>query len=520
MAYDVVIAGAGAAGCIMANRLSEDPDRSVLLVEAGPDFRNSDECPEAVRDEWSASSEHMWYFEGVRTPSDANPIPIVRGKIVGGSSSVNGMAYQRGAAEDYNSWGSDLWTYDSLVPFFKNIERFLDGDDDSHGLDGQVPLRRLPRDEWSPSAQAFHQSSLDLGFQEVDDLDSLNKTERDGVGPTLRNSHEGTRMSTAFTYLLPARDRANLTVQGNAVVDRVLIEGNRATGIEMTVDGQKSVVHADQVILCAGGIGSPQILTVSGVGPADVLDRLGIPTIEERPGVGRNLSDHPLVPVNAWLNDGVEKGDPRFIVGLEYTAEGSPDRHDMLLLTCSGRFGDSVMADVTDGTDTELSIYAMLQVPESIGEIEVLSPNAADPPRVHYRYLQSERDRERLRGAVRLAVRILEGQPFKGLIAERKGPAHEQLQSDAALDEWILENLATTLHGAGTCTMGPADDRSAVVDDHGRVHGIDGLRVADLSIAPFVVRSTTNATAMVIAERVAALFRADHPVAAATAARA
>jgi predicted dehydrogenase (TIGR03970 family) len=500
--FDVIIAGAGAAGCILAARLSADPARTVLLVEAGPDFATLEEYPPAIKDERFIPPNFLWNYQGVRTADDVSPITVIRGKALGGSASVNTMIYQRGAPEDYDGWGSALWTNDALQPFFERIEHDVDFARNGRRGIGQLPLRRTPRDEWSPTARAFHDGARELGFATVSDL---RHNVCEGVGATPRNCEDGTRISTAIAYLNPVRNRPNLIVQGDTSVSRVLFDGGRATGIETTRGDEREILHADQVVVAGGAIGSPHMLTLSGVGPAEVLERLGIPVVADRPGVGRNLGDHPAVNVVARLRPGVESGDARILTTLVYTADGSDTRNDMFSTVASGNFSGIQWASHA-GESVEVGIACTLNLAESLGEIEVVSQDPSDLPRIHYRYLESERDRERLRGGVRLAVKILESSPFAHLVAERSGPSQEELDSDEALDGWVRGHLRTALHGCGTCRMGDAGDDRAVVDYHGRVHGVEGLRVADLSITPSVVRSPTNATAMVIAERVAELF--------------
>jgi choline dehydrogenase len=499
--YDVIIAGGGGAGCILAARLSEDPECSVLVLEAGPDFVARENCPEPVRDERFVPVDFLWNYDGLRTVEDESPIVVVRGKVLGGSTSVNTLIYQRGMAADYDGWGSELWTNDALRPYFEKIECDLDfGDGRS---DGVLPLRRTPFEDCPPSAQAFLRGAEEIGFSVVKDF--LPNTE-EGVGPVARNCEDGTRISTALAYLVPARHRPNLTVQGDTLVSRVLFDDGRAKGVEIIRNGRSEPISANQVILCAGAIGSPHLLTLSGIGPPEALERLGIPVVAERPGVGRNLSDHPVIPVLVRLKDGVESGEARILNMMTFTAPGSETPHDIFMALASGDFSGGVWA----GRETpavEAGIFCTLNLADSLGEIETVSTDPADLPRVHFHYLGSERDRARLREGARIAVRIFESSEFAPLVAERMAPSAEQLESNEMMDEWIHSALATALHGSGTCKMGPTGDPMAVVDYEGRVHGVEGLRVVDLSIAPTTVRSPTAATAMVIAERVADLIR-------------
>ena len=502
MTFDYVIVGGGAAGCILANRLTQDPERSVLLLEAGPDFAAVDNCPPAVLDERNIPLEFLWNYAGFMTEASTEPIVVVRGKVMGGSTSVNTMIYQRGAPEDYDSWGSTLWTNEALQPYFKLIERDLDVDDSSRGTEGQIPLQRFSQSEWAPTQRAFFQAAIDLGFAEVaDNLLALD----DGVWPIARNSQDGIRMSTAMTYLNPIRSRPNLTVEGDTDVQRVLIKNGRAIGVETLCDGESGERRGEQIILSAGAIGSPQILTLSGIGPVEALGRIGIPVVLNLPGVGRNLTDHPVIQVIAKLQEGVEEGDARNMTALSYTSTNSSTRTDMFIGLASGDFSSGVISRTPDGP-IDVSFFCCLNLADSVGEIEVISADVRDLPQIHYHYLESEHDRERLREAVRLATQMLESNDFAKLVKVRTSPTDQQLASDAALDAWMPSALMTALHGTGTCKMGPADDAAAVVDFDGTVHGIEGLRVVDLSIAPTVVRTPTNATAMVIAERISQMI--------------
>jgi choline dehydrogenase len=493
----VVIVGGGTAGCIVATRLSEDPDRSVLLLEAGPDFRDLDDCPPSVVTEMGYPFELMWEYDGIATERDDHHVVAYRGRVLGGSGSVNGMLYARGAPEDYDGWGSPLWTDAALRPTFARIERDLD----LGGNGGSVPIRRAPRAEWPVAQAAFVDAAVECGHEARDDL--LPNT-LDGVGPIPRNCKDGVRMSMAHCYLNPVRDRPNLTVRGDSTVSRVLVENGRAVGVETLGPEGPTTIAANDVILAAGGIGSPHILTLSGIGPGEVLRRLQVPVVHELPGVGRNLTDHAIVQVIATLAEGVAFDDPRPLTVLRHTSPGSPWPGDLYTMALTGDFSAAV--DRSPGGQGHVCLMCVLHLPESVGEVEVVSSNPAELPSVRFRYLDTDRDRERFRYLARHADRLLRTGPLGALVDEVIAPAPAVLDDDHALDEWIRGTLGTLLHGAGTCRMGPAEDPDAVVDERGRVHGVEGLRVMDFSVAPTVVRAPTNATAMAIGERMAELF--------------
>jgi len=521
--HDVVIVGAGSAGCVLAARLSEAPDRSVLLLEAGPVFADLAGYPAVLSDERTFPQEHLWRYDGFHGEGDVLPAAIVRGRVMGGSGAVNGMIWQRGLPEDYDGWGLPDWTAAALGPVFDRLEDDRDrlpvpggggpagGSAPSTPTPNPVPLRRLGREHWPPSHVAFHDALRDLGAPENPDL---LRAEHQGVGSYVRNSDDGRRMGAALTHLLPALHRPNLTVLGDVQVARVVVDGSRATGLDVRVGGCEVRTSAAEVVLSAGAVESPQLLTHSGIGPADALRALGIVPVVDLPGVGAGLTDHPSVVTTVRLRDEIRAWDLRCTVGLVHTsarAAAAGRRSDLQLLVMSGPYvgnNGGHLPHAADPTTVDAVISPILYAPESVGRIEVVSTDPGVRPRIHYDYLRSAADRERLREAVRLTARAYEHPAFADLIADATGaPDAATLADDALLDAWIRPALQSTLHGCGTCRMGPDDDPAAVVDERCRVRGVDGLRVVDLSVVPRAPTAPTNATAMAVAERVAGWMR-------------
>jgi choline dehydrogenase len=506
--YDDIIVGAGSAGAVLAARLSEDATRRVLLVEAGPDYATLELTPDDLRNSGRMSlRDHDWGLTAEAVPGRSIPYP--RGRVVGGSSAVNATIALRGAPADYDEWaalGNDEWSWDKVLPHFRRLEDDPRAGEDFHGRGGPVAISRWSQDELIPTQRAFFDVCRRLGFDEVADH---NDPEASGVGPFPQNRRGRLRLSTAIAYLLPARERPNLTIRPRSLVTRVLPEGR--PGIEVQSGAASERVFGRRITLAAGAIGSPAVLMRSGLGPRAALLDLGVEPVVDLPGVGAGLMDHPVTRLLLVPRAGsCDPRTPLAQVVLRYTAPGSAEPNDMQLVMFShvdvaGIGGAEAVARV--GAPLAIGLPVALERPLARERLSLASPEPGVAPVIRLNFATEPEDLRRLVEGVRLAWRVAH-EPEIARHTERVALLTEEtLSSDEALAAYVRATVATQFHPCGTARMGPAEDPMAVVDQHCRVRGLDDLRVVDASIMPSIPRANINLTCIMLAEHAADWMR-------------
>jgi len=530
--YDYIIVGAGSAGCVLANRLTENSDNKVLLLEnGGSDSSIFIQMPTALSIPMN-TAKYNWQFESEPEPHlDNRRMHCPRGKVLGGSSSINGMVYVRGHAKDFDEWqekNATDWNYANCLPYFKKAEQWKFGADDYRGVKGPLAVNN-GNDMANPLYQAFIDAGVEAGYMRTPDY---NGARQDGFGPMHMTVKDGVRWSTANAYLKPARQRSNLTVITHALVQKVILEGKRATGVEFMRKGKLTTVHSNkEVILSAGPIGSPHILQLSGIGNSDTLAAAGIEMQHELANVGENLQDHlefyfqfkckQDITLNGELDlfskfkigarwffkkDGLGAtnhfescGFIRSQANVEW-----PDLQYHFLPAAMRYDGNAAF----DGHGFQVHIGH--NKPSSRGWVRATSNNPNDKPEIQFNYLSTEKDRQGFRDCVRLTREII-AQPAMDDYRDGEIQPGEQIQSNDEIDTFVRQAVESAYHPCGTCRMG--DDEGAVVDSSLQVRGITGLRVVDSSVFPTIPNGNLNAPTIMVAERAADLIQSKTPLA-------
>lgn len=497
---DVVIVGGGSAGAVLAARLSQDPTRSVLLLEAGRAYAPGAYPPALLDANKIADADHDWGYTSRGTGETQIPTP--RGKVLGGSSAVNAAVALRARAADFAKWGehgAEGWSFGDVLPAFKMLENTPAGDDVYHGRTGPLPIRQRADGELTPSLRGFVEAAVAHGFKRVHDFNGAEQNGADGYPVDVV---DGVRQNTGLVYLTAeVRRRPNLTIRGDVNIDRVLFEGATATGV-LAADG--TVYRGREVILSAGTYGSPAILLRSGVGPADELTALGIRVVADLP-VGQRLQDQPAYANAYALAPGYLQMTPA-VGSLLWTAsrEAAGDELDIHVTATH------LMDGSFSPTGGAIVLLVALVQPESTGTLKLASRDPADAPLIDANYLGTARDARRMLEGVKIGRAIARNPIFAPFIAAELTPG-DAVADDDTLAQNIAANIAVYGHPTSTVPMGGSGDPWAVVDSVGAVKGVSGLRVADASIIPEVPSSTTNVTTIMLAERIYQRVYASRP---------
>ncbi|MCX2980574.1 choline dehydrogenase [Halieaceae bacterium IMCC14734] len=531
--FDYIIVGAGSAGCVLANRLTEDRNTRVLLVESGgSDNSIFIKMPTALSYPLNTPKYNWDYVSAAEPYLDGRQLDCHRGKVLGGSSSINGMVYVRGHAKDFDEWqtlGANNWDYAHCLPYFKKAESWIGASDEYRADDGPLAVN-LGNEMRNPLYQAFVDAGVEAGYNATADY---NGKMQEGFGPMQMTVKNGVRCSTSLAYLKPAKSRPNLTIRTKVLVEKVLLENKRAVGIQYQHKGKIHKVMAQrEVILSAGSIGSPHLLQLSGIGPADVLKEAGIELKHELPGVGQNLQDHlefyfqyrckqpitlngKLDPISKLLigmrwfffktglgasNHFESCGFIRSRAGVEW-----PDMQYHFLPAAMRYDGKSAF----DGHGFQVHIGH--NKPSSRGWVRALSADPGEKPWIQFNYLQEQADIEGFRACVRLTREIL-NQPAMDPFRAGEIQPGEHIVSNAEIDAFVRSNAESAYHPSCSCKMG--EDVMAVVDSETRVHGIHALRVVDSSVFPSITNGNLNSPTIMLAERASDLIKGVAPLAA------
>ncbi|MGE0416048.1 MAG: GMC family oxidoreductase [Acetobacteraceae bacterium] len=525
--YDFIVVGAGSAGSVLANRLSADAKYRVLVLEAGRESHPWSRIPVGFARLIDNPAANWLYASEPDEGSGQRRIPVPRGKLLGGSSSINGMVFVRGQSQDYDTWaqlGNRGWSYREVLPIFRDMESFQgEGDEEYRGRNG--PLRVTENRETGPLYQALIKAANQIGIEYTKDY---NGAKQDGIGMTQTTIRNGRRMSTAVCYLDPARGRPNLTIQANAMTECLLLEGKRCVGVRYTVNGQSREARARrEVVVSAGSINSPQLLELSGIGQPDLLQGLGIEVRHALKGVGENLRDHYSprmkwrIPASLGLTYNAKaRGIGMVFQALKYAVTrtgllgipASPIR--AYVRTRPGLDAPDAaiswipfLSTADFKLDRESGITAIMNIlrSESTGSIHITAKTASKPPAIRFNFLSAQLDRDVTVAAMRMTRRIMTAPAMQGIATDELTPGIN-IDSDDELLDWVRKNAETTYHPVGTCKMGR--DPMAVVDDQLRVHGMEGLRVADASIMPTLTSGNTNAPSIMIGEKASRMILA------------